>query len=99
MVASYVEATVIVDGALAEEETFSDGQAEELNAWLTRQKELAMAHPDQETQVYLMDHGHPPDMEDCSCAQYLTDHHPYWKWGKIESENVTTTRKAYGTYT
>lgn len=99
MVASYVEATVIVDGMLDEEEIFNDGQAEELNMWLAQQKERAMAHPRRETEIYLMDHGHPPDVEDCSCVQYLTDHHPYWKWGKIDNENVATTRKAFGTYT
>lgn len=80
---SYVEATVIVDGALDEEAVFGTGEQENLEAWITVQKELAMAHPLQETQIYLMEHGHSPDVEDCSCAQYLTDHHPHWSWGKV----------------
>lgn len=81
---AYVDAMVIVDGALDEEAVFGEGEADKLEAWLIQQKELAMAHPMQETEIYLMDHDHPPDLEDCSCAQYLTDHHPTWSWGKVE---------------
>jgi hypothetical protein len=81
---SYVEAYVVVDGAQDDEAMFDDHGQELLETWLMSQKEQAMAHPEQRTEIYLLDHGHPPDVEDCSCAQYLTDHHPFWAFGGSE---------------
>lgn len=81
---SYVEAFVVVNGALEDEATFGDSAGELLDLWLYEQKNQAMAHPDQRTEIYLTEHGHSPDLEDCSCVQYLTDHHPFWAFGGDE---------------
>lgn len=81
---AYVEATIIVDGAVEKEEVFGENTAEEFDLWLSQEKEFAMAHPTQRTEIYLLEHDHPPDVEDCSCVQYVTDHHPHWSWDKVQ---------------
>lgn len=85
---SYVEAFVVVNGALEDQATFDADNAQELlETWLTGAKEEAMAHPDQRTEIYLTEHGHSPDVEDCSCVQYLQDHHPFWAFPQNLSES------------
>ena len=81
---SYVQATLVVDGALDDEQTFGEDESELLEVWLDNNKVLAIEHPEQRTEIYLLEHGHPPDMEECSCVQYLTDHHPFWAYGGDE---------------
>ncbi len=76
---SYIEATVIVDGAIDGGMSFTD--ADTFDEWLAREKSEAMWHPLQKTDIYLMEHGHSEDVQDCTCAQYLTDHHPFWSFG------------------
>lgn len=82
-VPGYVECTVIVDGADDGGIDFDFTQGKEMEAWLDREKETAMRHPERRTEIYLMQHDHEHMDGDCACAQYLTDHHPYWSFGKL----------------
>lgn len=75
---AYVEATVIVDGAIEVEATFQEDEQEAMSTWVSQQRELAVAHRGQTTEIYLLQHDHPSDVEDCNCGQYVTDHHPHW---------------------
>lgn len=74
----YVEAYVLIDGALEENETFGFGHGRELDEWVKATKWRAMNDP-RHTEIFLLNHDHSPDFEDCACAQYLTDHHPFWE--------------------
>jgi len=71
---SYVTITVIVDGALESEDDFTDyALAEEWIREVARDAE----NDGVLTEVYLLRHEHDPFEDgDCSCIQYITDHHP-----------------------
>ncbi len=72
----YLDASVIVDGALEEDSTFHDYLVFE--AWLEGVKEDAASHG-YLTEVFVVEHDHADleQDEECACVQYLTDHHPY----------------------
>jgi hypothetical protein len=35
------------------------------------------------TELYVVEHEHEP-MAECSCVQYLTDHHPTYTWNDAD---------------
>jgi hypothetical protein len=68
----YAEVTVLVDGAVDEEATFSDEAM--LNDFLASVERGAQADGIR-AEVFVLFHDHSPG--DCECAQYVTDHKPY----------------------
>jgi len=85
----YIDADVIVECAVDETRTFTeydDGSTQEfggtstLDAWLATIEAEAM-RLGIEVEVYLQRHEHALEVEDCSCAQYETDHHPEHVFG------------------
>lgn len=68
---AYIEATLIVDGALDEEKEFPDYTA--LNNWVDQ---LEGEHEKGVWEVFVIEHEHETGIE-CECVQYLTDHSPY----------------------
>lgn len=76
----YVEAFVLIDGALEESEAFGFKEGRELDAWLKERKHQAFRDP-RHTQIFLTQHDHPPYVEDCSCGQfYVSVQRPYWEY-------------------
>jgi hypothetical protein len=71
---AYSEISVVVDGALEEEQTFTDYLLEA--EYLDRIEEEATDHG-YPTEVFRLYHEHNPSDEDCGCIQYVQDHHPY----------------------
>ena len=69
---SYATVSVIVDGALDQEETFHSQVA--VDAFLSFVQHQA-ADDGLLTEVYVVNHDHP-ETWDCSCIQYEQDHHP-----------------------
>ena len=79
----YTEVSVVVDGALEEEQTFHDYLL--LNEYVATIEDDAKSHG-YLTQVYIIEHEHA-DLEgdeECVCVQYLTDHHPSYSWNTAE---------------
>jgi hypothetical protein len=74
---AYAEVTVIVDGAVEQEETFHDYLL--MNAFIDGVREDA-AGDGYPTEVYVMEHEHDETGQECSCAQYVADHHPRHAW-------------------
>lgn len=71
----YLEATLIVGGAVDAMESFTDPVA--FDTWLASiQGELRDST--ETVEVYSMQHPHSPNL-DCECAQYASDHRPYWE--------------------
>lgn len=77
--AGFVTGSVIIDGALETEETWTYGEGKHLDDWLRKQKHDAMSRHGQRTQIFLLHHDHSPDM-DCECIQFTSDHRPFWEW-------------------
>lgn len=89
---SYIEATLVIDGAVADAQTFVMGEYEDcgfdywpnldgvtFREWFTRQRNLS-EHSIADWEVYVLEHDHPMlDDTDCACVQYLTDLSPYWR--------------------
>ena len=69
----YAELTVIVNGAVEEEATFTD---ETLVTEFLNDLEREAEGDGVRTEVHRLDHDHAPEV-DCDCAQYATDHRPY----------------------
>lgn len=74
---SYADVDVIVDGALAHQKTFTDHAA--LTSFIEQERDAAVADG-LWTEVYILWHEHPMTDEECTCAQYATDHHPDFEW-------------------
>lgn len=77
----YLEADLIIDGAL--ESTVRFYGIEDFDIWLAgiKWEWLAQAHNLNSTkvwEVYVITHLHSDTQDGCECAQYVTDHHPYW---------------------
>lgn len=80
----YYDVSVIVEGALDDDRVFGglggsldDGPSlEEYVAQVSRKAEADGL----ETEVYVRYHGHELEIEECSCAQYETDHFPKYHW-------------------
>ena len=73
----YAQVTVVVDGALEAEETFHDYALMDEYIKGVEQDALGDGCP---TEVYILEHEHADDVEDCACAQFVTDHHPAYSW-------------------
>ena len=75
----YAQVDVIVEGALDESETiFTDEALESFIQGIER-----VANEDhQHTEVYVLWHEHSPYIDECGCAQYVTDHHPQYEFNK-----------------
>ncbi|PZR66789.1 MAG: hypothetical protein DLM66_12875 [Candidatus Dormiibacter spiritus] len=74
---AYADVSVVVNGALDEERTFTDQLL--LDDYVAQVGEEAGGdgYP---TEVFVVWHEHDPDVEECECAQFLTNHHPYAAW-------------------
>lgn len=81
----YTEITVIVGGAVDEDRVFTTEETQDMDAYLARIKcedfsgELA--------EIFRLYHSH--EQGECECAQYVTDHAPWWtnrspEWPTIE---------------
>jgi hypothetical protein len=71
---TYAEVTVIINGAIESEEVITDSAI--LSDYISQVKSEAL-DDDITMEVYVLYHEHVP-MEECMCAQYVTDHHPVW---------------------
>lgn len=71
----YVTLSIVVDGALELEEDYTDYALaeEEIRHHAEQAEEDGL-----KTEVYVVEHEHPPTEGECACVQYLTDHHPRW---------------------
>lgn len=76
----YRTVTVVVDGALEDEQYFTNDVAgsDALSAYLDRTYEAAIGDR-KRTEVYVLYHSHEIGAE-CECAQYATDHRPEFVW-------------------
>ncbi len=75
---TFLEASVVVDGALADEREFADGEEfGDLDAWVDAVRREATVP----TEVYVLRHWHHEDYDECLCAQYATSHRPYARFG------------------
>ena len=78
----YVDVSVIIDGALEEDERFHD-EALLLDYVRTIQDEQAgHGYP---AEVYVLEHEHeePNGDDECACAQYLQDHRPSYTFATV----------------
>jgi hypothetical protein len=73
----YADVSVIVDGALGESETFTDYLLLEEYVRTIEEEAAGHGYP---TEVYVVEHNHALDVDDCACVQYLTDHHPQYAY-------------------
>jgi hypothetical protein len=71
----HADVSVVVDGALEEDETFFDYAL--MEQYLSEVEADAVDHG-YLTEVYVVWHDHEPG--DCDCIQYLTDHHPTYTY-------------------
>jgi hypothetical protein len=85
----YVEATVIVEGAVDGSSIFGElggmipesmfaGSLDEYISKVAREAKSDGLW----TEVYILEHFHPLDDEDCECAQYVTDGRPAYSWNE-----------------
>lgn len=74
---SYAEVTVVVDGAEQELSIIND--PDQMISYIERIESEAVADG-LPTEVYVIEHPHDMDDEECACVQYLTDHRPRWSW-------------------
>lgn len=86
---AYTEVTLIIDGALSETEIFKADQKgdEKFARWVAGVKQdvntaARIAGSTTKVEIYILNHAHENDGEDCECIQYINDHHPYWTNGK-----------------
>ena len=77
----YLEAYVIWEGALDQERTFRAANTEYAR-WALRIIRDALKEG-ADVQVYSIYHDHSPDVEDCACVQYLTDHSPDYSTARL----------------
>ncbi len=76
----YAEVSVIVDGALDSDRTFTN--QDELDAYLEMVR-VESETDGQPTEVYVLYHEHGKGA-DCLCIQYETDHHPYARYNMAD---------------
>ena len=78
----YYELTVIVEGAIDQIEMFgtSDAQRRKMQAFIDGIEKFAKSHTSMATEVYVLFHGHASDMDECVCAQYVTDGRADYVW-------------------
>jgi hypothetical protein len=87
----YTEVSLIVDGALAEEETFYDGDELEMEKFVEGIIALGKIVKNH-VEIFTIRHEHPElvDDEACSCVQYLQDHRPMWANGEPSTEQLVS---------
>lgn len=68
----YWQASVVIDGAVDQEDELTDRQFNKLQTEITG---WAETHPDTPVEVFGLWHEHRRGV-DCECAQYATDHRP-----------------------
>lgn len=82
----YDEVTVVVEGAVSDSINF-DLNGVEIDGDRVLDDLLAALEGDATSQnlwieVFVLEHPHPVDTEECECAQFVTDGHPNYSWGK-----------------
>jgi hypothetical protein len=92
----YYDVTVVIEGAVDEDATFPetdegmigmDQMIDSLRIWAKQDKINGIASAEQVNpwvQIFTLYHAHPLSDEECSCAQYVTDHHPEYEWNAPE---------------
>jgi hypothetical protein len=70
----YADVSIIVDGVLEEESTFTDQAL--MDDYLATIAEEAEGHG-YPVEVFVVWHEHDPSDGECVCVQYLTDNKPY----------------------
>lgn len=73
----YTDVSVIWEGALDSEQSFTDEQSDAMEAFINAAKADAIASDDS-VEIYTLYHDHDMSEDDCVCVQYLTDHSPDW---------------------
>lgn len=73
---AFVEATVIIGGALDERAVFDEAQKGQLDPWLAEVKEESQGSAEI-WEVFVLEHDHPINIE-CECVQYDPVAKPYW---------------------
>lgn len=76
---TYADVTVVVDGAVEQEEQFTDYLLLEQFIDGVREDAEGDGYP---TEVYVLYHEHEPGEDECTCVQYVTDHHPQYQWNE-----------------
>ncbi len=79
----YYDVSAVWNGAVEEEETVSDN-GDALDVWLELRKKAAQFEASNGAEgaessiveLFVVHHDHDITDEECSCIQYLTDHHP-----------------------
>lgn len=80
---AYKEISVLVGGALEQTEIFSYDDILEVAkcyGFIAETQKEALESSER-VELFEMTHEHEPDV-DCECAQYVTDHNPFWTNGK-----------------
>lgn len=81
---SFIEATLICDGAVEQTQIFEADERLALEEWLTAEKHVAQsAFGANVTEIHLLEHGHDNDGEECSCPHYVDGNKPYWFHKKL----------------
>lgn len=82
----YTEYWVYTDGADDGGITFSDSQSEDATAWYERESAdltaLVKSGQIHVGEIYSLHHAHENTYDECSCAQYVTDHNPDFRVGE-----------------
>lgn len=79
---SYIEVSVIVDGA--QDETAEFGfHGTLLEDFLLRWAMRAAEYPDCRIEIFLLHHDHDVTAE-CECVQFLQDHHPHVTFNAVD---------------
>lgn len=70
----YADVSVVIDGAVDTDITlYSEEEVESL----VDRETMAYGSHGLDTDIYVLWHDHGITDEECSCVQYVTDHHPY----------------------
>lgn len=77
----YYDVSAVWNGAVDEETTLTDDK--QLEEWADKLKRAAAweatngaeGADESRVELFVVYHDHSPELEDCSCVQYLTDHH------------------------
>lgn len=80
----YTELTLIVEGALEESQIFYPADGSIMDAWIEACEEAAQLDG-MESEIFKLEHNHEVTLADCTCAQFVTDHHPIHHWNKKEA--------------
>jgi len=78
----YADVSVIVDGALEEDERFHDYMLLDAFVSVIEEDQKDHGYP---VEVYILEHDHeePNGDEECACAQYLQDHRPSYTFATV----------------